>query len=153
MGLFPSHFSNLCNHISICKETQDYWKFHFQLTLYWKFDCKWHVCTQSSEPFEQFGSYTFKFLIALAAFSIAILIIIWNSQHHVSTHNLQSRDEGFVFPLYHYYDQFPNASEGEMWHKSSTTNGRGLQSVRLPFFKLRFVDIDLTTSVYMYHNE
>lgn len=102
---------------------------------------------QSSIPFEQVEPHRFRRLATLATFCIAISIIMWHSRCHISTSDLQSRKSGFLFPLF-FSRQLPNASdelEGEMWHGSSATNSRGLQQVSHLFFKLRLVDIIVTT--------
>lgn len=130
------------------------WMFLLQLTLNWellqntKFHWVWHVYVQSSMPLKHSEANIFKLLITLAAFSTIISIIVWNSRRHGPSEDLHLTKPGFVFPLYHYHRQLPNASndlEGEMLQGSSATSGRALRQASHPFFELRLVEIDLTT--------
>ena len=78
-------------------------------------------------------------VVVLAACSIAISIIIWRlgrgrgAGPGVVGDHLESRDSGFVFPLYRYYQQFPNGSHvvggrGRWRNSRAGFHGRGIRS-------------------------
>jgi hypothetical protein len=87
-------------------------------------------------------------VIVLAACSMAISISIWSlrspgllREPHLLGHNLGSRNPGFVFPLYRYYQQFPNGSHvggrGRWRGSRAGFHGRGIRSIESkPLFEL-----------------
>ncbi|KAG0561831.1 hypothetical protein M758_9G110500 [Ceratodon purpureus] len=95
------------------------------------------------------GARNYVKIIVLAVCSIAISIIFWSlrspgllQEPHVLGHYLRPRNSGFVFPLYRYYQQYPNASHRagghERWRGSRVGfHGRGILSDESePLFEL-----------------
>lgn len=98
-------------------------------------------CVQSAEHNldRSWAARRYVQVTVLAASSIAIAIIIWSLRSGLPQgpsrplgHNLQSRNGGFVVPLYHYYQRYPNCSRvvggRRRWRGSRGGTGREIRS-------------------------